>query len=104
MTFWPCGVFNGLMHSGCLVSVCEEGIEITLLVFTIYKLTYAQIVKNIKFNNKKNMFKVEFNTGTRKNEIFDFRTPFNGKAFIKQVEDLGWTIEARERYKREISY
>jgi len=50
------------------------------------------------------MFKVEFNTGTRKNEIFDLRVSFHKKAFIKQIEDLGWVIETRERYEREMSY
>ena len=104
MTFWPCAVYNGLWNSGCLVAVFEDGIEITLLLFTLYKLDYAQIIKIIRFNNKRDMFKVEFNTGTRKNEIFDLRVPFRKKAFIKQIKDLGWIIETRERYEREMSY
>ena len=102
--FWPCMVYNGLWHTGCATTVSEDGIEIAWLFFNVYKLNYSQIIKIIKHNKKRDTFKAKFNTGTRKNEIFDLQIPFQYKSFIKQIDDLGWIIETREQYEREMSY
>jgi len=104
MTFWPCMVYDGLWRSGCAAEVHENGLVIKWLVIDVYNLRHDQVIKIIKFDKKRDMFRVEYNTGTRKNRIFDLQISFQRKIFINHIEDLGWVIETKERYEREITY
>jgi hypothetical protein len=104
MTLWSCVVYNGFRFSGCTANISENGMEIICIFRVVYKLHHSRIIKVIKFDKTKSWFRIEFNIGTRKNEVFDLKISFQRKAFIEHVESLGWEIETRERYEREITY
>jgi len=104
MANFLCVVYNGGRFTGCDARVDENGIEITIfLSISYYKLHRDQIIKIIKFNNNRKMFRIEFNKGTIKNELVDLKI-VRKKKFANLIETMGYTVETREYYERALSY
>ena len=97
-----CSMYNGLYYKGCKASVSEKGFYIKMLFTNILEVPIENIKKIVVFK-KGNRFKLEYNNGTIKNEIVDLRI-IRKKSFILHISNLGWPMETREKYKKEIDY
>ena len=97
-----CGLYDGTYNTGCVLAIGKNCIVVQLLFSTLLELRSNQVVKLIQFKNSWTQVKLEYNVGTKKNEIVDLSlSVFRKKAFMRYAEELGYTTETRERFKRE---
>jgi hypothetical protein len=97
-----CSIYNGLNYKGCKAYFTSEEFRIKMLFFSILIVPSSNIIKFIRFSEGCH-FKLEFNNGTKKNEIVDILA-LRKKKFIAYITEMEWPIEIRDKFEKETIY